>query len=347
MRVVRIFLSTPSDVDAEREQVATLVRDINETVQFLAPAQDVRVELVHYETHSFPDVGQPQEVIDRQLPDDYDLYLGIMWKRAGTPTDDAASGTVHEFRQALAHRRQHGRPVIMFFFCDEKIDFPRTAEEVAQLGHVLEFRDEVNAIGLTVSYATRAGFREVLRPRLLRGLADILSSAGAGPSAGGGEGPVVRPLDDERLRSLARAYDEVRERMTSGSARTARMTELFNSMVGLASAVRPMLGELEASRSAGERLGAIAVLNAFPDVDHVDWLADRLDNPVLEAPFVGYQAAVALAQAVRSLPAADQPLVESALRRALALARRLPDDPDRIRVIEHALDESGRRLAGR
>ena len=46
MRVVRIFLSTPSDVEWERGQVANLVRDINETVQFLAPAQDVRIELV-------------------------------------------------------------------------------------------------------------------------------------------------------------------------------------------------------------------------------------------------------------------------------------------------------------
>src|SRR6476620_7796317 len=139
MRVVRIFLSHPSDVDVERTQLADLVRDINETVQYLAPSQDVRFELVQHETHAFPDVGVPQDVIDRQIPVDYDLYVGIMWKRSGTPTSGAIGGTVHEFEQALQHRTEHGWPLIMFFFCDEKIDFPQRDDEIDQLRGVLTF----------------------------------------------------------------------------------------------------------------------------------------------------------------------------------------------------------------
>lgn len=46
MRVVRIFLSHRSDVEVERAQIGNLVRDINEAVQYLAPSQDVRFELV-------------------------------------------------------------------------------------------------------------------------------------------------------------------------------------------------------------------------------------------------------------------------------------------------------------
>ena len=105
--------------------MATLVRDVNETVQFLAPSQDVRVELVHYETHAFPDIGKPQEVIDRQDPR---RLRPLPRDHVGPGRDphrvDTLSGTIHEFDHTLAHRHEHGWPVIMFFFCDEKIDFP-------------------------------------------------------------------------------------------------------------------------------------------------------------------------------------------------------------------------------
>jgi hypothetical protein len=339
MRVVRIFLSHPSDVEMERTQLAELVRDINETVQYLAPAQEVRFELVQHETHAFPDVGAPQDVIDKQIPVDYDLYVGVMWRRSGTPTSRAIGGTVHEFEQALEHRNNHGWPVIMFFFCDEKIDFPQDAEEIEQLEGVIAFRERLAGIGYTVKYATHEGFRDVVRPRLLRGLANILD---APPQEGHRESvdePAVHPVQEEALRGLTQQYDNVRRTMRSGSARTREMTTLFNSMVGLASATRPLLGGLQRSSSAGDRLAAIAILYAFPSVDQVDWLAERLDNPTVEAPFVGFQAAQALGEAARSLPFESLPRLTSALDRALELANNLPTDPDRIRALESAMRE--------
>lgn len=343
MRVVRIFLSMPSDLATEAAQVADLVHDINETVQFLAPASEVRFELVQYATHAFPDVGAPQDVIDRQIPIDYDVYIGLMWKRAGTPTGDAPSGTVHEFNQALRHREEHGWPLIMFFFCDEKLDFPQTEEDVEQLRHVLAFRKRLASIGLTVTYAEHETFRDVLRPRLLRGLADVLATLpGAVRSVGTGE-PTVSAAAAQQVRVLAAQYDEIRRTMRSGVTRTRRMTGVFNAMVELASAVQPLLGELQASGAAGERLAAIAVLHAFPRLDQLAWLADRLDNPDREAPFVGYQAAVALGQAARSLPAEAQPQVGEAIEAALVLAEKLPSDPDRIRALQFAREESRRR----
>ncbi len=56
----------------------------------------MRFELVQPETHAFPDVGgdAPQHVIDKHLPVDYDVYLGITWARTGTPTSRAISDAV-------------------------------------------------------------------------------------------------------------------------------------------------------------------------------------------------------------------------------------------------------------
>ncbi|HEY5871461.1 MAG TPA: formylglycine-generating enzyme family protein [Candidatus Tectomicrobia bacterium] len=44
------------------------------------------------------------------------MLLGIFWKRFGTPTADAGSGTEHEFLRACAAWQQHGRPQIMVYF---------------------------------------------------------------------------------------------------------------------------------------------------------------------------------------------------------------------------------------
>jgi hypothetical protein len=314
--------------------VQELVRDVNETLQFLDPDRELRIEVVYHETHAFPDVGAPQTVIDRQIPVDYDIYLGIMWKRAGTATDDSPSGTIHEFEQAYAHATEHGWPIVMFFFCDEQIGMPRTPEEIDQLKRVVDFRKRLDSIGYTASYEERDAFREALRPRLLRAIADVIASERRGASRHVDDEPSVPPEQEARLRTLAERYDEIRRTMASGTARTTEMTKTFNAMVELASDVRPLLADLEGSASAGERLAAIAVLHAFPDADHLGWLAERLDNPDVEAPFVGYQAAVALSQAARSLVFEHPTDLERAIERALELARRLPSDPDRILVLE-------------
>ena len=53
----------------------------------------------------------PQGLIDERMEiGDADVVIGIFWKRFGTPTADAASGTEHELRRAWAAWREHGRP---------------------------------------------------------------------------------------------------------------------------------------------------------------------------------------------------------------------------------------------
>src|SRR5215472_6458102 len=114
-RTLKIFLSSPSDVTEERDALAQLVKDINDVLAFLAPEKRLTLELVRYETHAYPDIGQPQEVINRQVPVDYDIFVGVMWKRCGTPTANAPSGTIDEFRRAFEHRKSSHLPRIMFY----------------------------------------------------------------------------------------------------------------------------------------------------------------------------------------------------------------------------------------
>lgn len=337
-RVLRIFLASPSDVSEERDALSRLVRDINDVLTFLAPERRLGLELVRYETHAYPDMGQPQDVINHQIPVDYDIFIGVMWRRAGTPTRENPSGTIEEFRRAYARRRQGSRPVIMFYFCDQAIPIPDESE-LAQLEEVVRFKAELSKLGLTWTYPTHTDFGEHLRGGLLRAIRDILREESAAPVSATRAVP-ARVADSARttMLDLSAEYEETRRAMVAGGTRTRRMTALFSRMKSHAPAVIGLLDEFAHSESPGRRLAAIAILQMFSRAEYLPWLAERLDNPALEKPFVGYQAAVALLEAVRALPAEDAPKLREALATAKVLAQKLPDDPDRLQVL--ALAES-------
>ncbi|MFO1036163.1 MAG: hypothetical protein U1E45_04895 [Geminicoccaceae bacterium] len=151
----------------------------------------------------------------------------------------------------------------------------------------------------------------------------------------GETGARPRQSADADLLTLAAEYESVREIMSSGDARTRRMTEVFRAMQRQAPGASDLLPDLMSSRSPGQRLGAIAVLEQHPSAEHLGWLADRLDIDI-EKPFVGYQAARALLAAVNVLPLADCPQLEEALLRASTFLRRVPATSDRARTLYEA-----------
>ncbi|NZD66266.1 hypothetical protein HX900_35060 [Rhizobium sp. WYCCWR 11290] len=336
-RIITIFLSTPSDVAEERGALSSLISEINDVVAFLAPERNVSLKLIHYETNVYPNIGSaPQDVINTQIPIDYDIHFGVMWRRCGTPTKSADSGTVEEFDRALAHREKTGKPTIMFYFSNEEITLPTSDDEIEQLRKVMTFRRRLETIGLTAAYPTRAEFRERARIGLLRAVADILRNDL--PRRDQSDELTAGPALDETLAALAKQYDKIREDMQPGSSRTRRMTAILEDMKAEAPTAQGSLADLMSHGSPGHRLAAIAVLQVFPSRQQLPWLADRLD-PELEKPFIGYQAAMALLQAVRSLPSSDCEMLKSEVSRAHELASRNPHDPPRIAALEYALRE--------
>jgi hypothetical protein len=343
-RTLKVFLASPGDVSEERAALARLVRDINDVLTFLVPDKRLNLELVRYETYAYPDIGAPQEVINRQIPGDYDIFIGVMWKRCGTPTHEAPSGTIEEFRRACERRKQGHLPRIMFYFCEQLIPIPDQGE-LEQLAAVVKFRDEIASLGLTWSYPTHAEFSDQVRGGLLRAIRDILQEELRSPQEHPAEtSEIVNAAAQSEIVALAEQYEQIRRDMQSGGPRTRRMTEVFSSMRAKAASVIPLLTQFEQSSSAGRRLVAIAILQMFPNGQDLTWLAQRLD-PEEEKPFIGYQAAVALLEAVRGLPSTDCARLREALSRAKELAQRLSGDEARIHVLTNAEQELSRRCS--
>jgi hypothetical protein len=141
---LQVFIASPGDLNEER---AALVHVIEELNTLWSSKYGVRLLPILWETRAHPAFGEDaQDVINEQLPQDYDLFIGLMWARFGTPTPRAGSGTAEEFDRALARYRANPSSVqLMIYFKDAQL--PPSEIDPAQLLAVKQFRERVRAEG--------------------------------------------------------------------------------------------------------------------------------------------------------------------------------------------------------
>ncbi|MBC2692754.1 DUF4062 domain-containing protein [Pseudomonas kielensis] len=139
-RFIKVFLASPGDLSEERKIAKVIVEDFNSQ---LADALGCQVELVGWED-TLLGVGRPQAIINRDL-DGCDLFIGMLWKRWGTPpgTETYTSGFEEEFHRAMARNAEHGRPEINLLLKD--LDPSLLADPGDHLKKVVAFKEQVFA----------------------------------------------------------------------------------------------------------------------------------------------------------------------------------------------------------
>lgn len=329
--IVRVFVASPGDVAFERNALGKLVAEINQTLNAVAPERGVRLELVRWETHAIPEAGRPQGVINRQIGK-YDIFVGIMWRRFGTATTEAGSGTEEEFDRAYKDFQDSGRPHIMFYFCQAPAAPPKAAEEVAQLGRVVAFRDKLSQLALVWEYEQHSDFADTVRPHLLQAVNRVIApgqtSHGIPVSVDKGALTNLR----HQLIEYAAEYAHIRKALDPGDKRTRQLELIATKIRTLALEGAPLLADFIAGTTPGERLVAAVFLQVTPNAEFLNWLGDRLGE---RQPFLGYHAAVGLLAAARNLDCSHSPRLESAIR--LGLKRLGPKrKTDRYRTLQAA-----------
>jgi hypothetical protein len=312
--------------------LGNVIHGINQTITAVAPEKAVVLELVRWETHAFPAGGPPQAVINRHIGD-YDIFVGIMWRRFGTPTDEAGSGTEEEFNRANAQFQQTGVPHVMFYFCQAPAPPPRSAQEIEQLSRVVSFRDRLSSLALVWEYATHEDFADTVRPHLLQGLARVLAS--------GGQTKSLALADDKtrlfnlrhRLKELATKYARTRESMPASDQRTRQLELVATEIRASAFDGAPLIAEFVNSSLPEERLIAAIFLQVTPRLEYFSWLGERLSE---KQPFIGYHSAVAFLAAARTAECSSRKKLRSAIN--LGIERLGPKTKtDRNRVLRAAL----------
>jgi len=138
---MRIFAASPSDMSIEREKLDAIV----DSLKPLAEKQGLILEVVDWRK-VVPDAGRAQQIIFDQLkPMTWDIFIGLLWHRFGSPTGAAnpatqqeyLSGTEEEFMTAYRLWEQFKQPRIMMYRCTRPI--PPNALDPDQFKRVQDF----------------------------------------------------------------------------------------------------------------------------------------------------------------------------------------------------------------
>ncbi|WP_455245328.1 DUF4062 domain-containing protein [Petrachloros mirabilis] len=140
-KIIRAFLASPGDLQEERQAIREVVDEFNES---WANELGYQVELIGWE-ETVAGFGRPQHLINQDL-DRCDLFLGMIWKRWGTPPDndgEFSSGFEEEFERSMARCEKTGSPEISLFVKQIPDEF--MVDPGDDLKKVLEFQKRIIA----------------------------------------------------------------------------------------------------------------------------------------------------------------------------------------------------------
>jgi MFS family permease len=171
-RVLKVYISSPSDVPDERAEAVRQVQKLNDDPDI---AVQFRIEILEYEEKAPPIVGRETQAVinDYMGPvSKSDLVICIFGQRFGTEHVYAGrshpSGTYHEFLAAeRAYRNSRGtKPIILLYRMLKDPPPPERTEEVEQARLVEDFFRNF--------YSRDSHYKGLYEPR--RGLEDFRAS---------------------------------------------------------------------------------------------------------------------------------------------------------------------------
>lgn len=118
-KVFKCLVASPGDTKVEREICVKIFDELNKSI---GDEFGFVIEGRMWEHNTRPGFGEySQAVINQQLGNDYDIFIGIMNNKFGTETKAAGSGTEEEFNNAYNRIVKKDKVEIMFYFNDEPV----------------------------------------------------------------------------------------------------------------------------------------------------------------------------------------------------------------------------------
>lgn len=169
---IRVFVSCPSDIKEEKAIVAYLCDEINQKYR---DKFDISLLMLDWEKSAIPQFGpRPQAKINQDIKE-YDVFIGILWKKFGTPPgaknpntgENYESGTEEEFEIAYQRWKQKKSVLINFYFKDPNIK--GGIDDQDQIAKVAAFKKRLRDKSWIVNFSEPLDFERKVR-RFLEGI---------------------------------------------------------------------------------------------------------------------------------------------------------------------------------
>lgn len=163
IELIKCLIASPGDVTKERDICEEVFDELNREIGDIL---GFRFESVRWEKDTHAGCGDyVQDVINQQFEDRYNLVIGIMYSRFGTPTPVAGSGTEEEFDNAYEKWKAGEIDDILFYF--NLASIPQNILDTKQFEKVQEFKERLK--GLKIYYKEYDGvdnFKSFLKQEL-------------------------------------------------------------------------------------------------------------------------------------------------------------------------------------
>ncbi|ASJ38444.1 hypothetical protein [Vibrio vulnificus] len=228
--IISVFVASPGDVSDERSALESIISELNRT---WSRSLNLRLELVKWETDIHPGFGKyPQDVINQQLNDEYDIFIALFWSKVGSPTDVAESGTIEEFERAYQKYKIDPSSLdIMVYFKDQAI--PPSKMDFVQLQKLQSLKGQMGEKGgLYWTFDSTEDFENLLRGHLSR-VAQSWSkklSVKEPPELIGGHQTVESLNDDSEDYGLFDYIDIYEDRMADMTSALELMSDATNKI---------------------------------------------------------------------------------------------------------------------
>lgn len=167
LQELTIFLSCPEELATERDLVLLAVDELNTILKL---QKGVVLNVVHWKKDVIPGMSsEPQQLINDQVGSNYDIFLGLLGARFGTPTKQFGSGTEEEFENAYERAKGEAGKVWILFYFRSSTDIPIDKLDPDQLAKVQKFKAKLGPEKgvLYGSFSTPDEFLKTVKKHLL------------------------------------------------------------------------------------------------------------------------------------------------------------------------------------
>lgn len=172
----KAFIASPSDLNDDRQSIDEVIRELNLT---FGQQNNIVIEALKWETHSAPGVSNDhvQEIINKDIGNDYDLFIGLMWLKFGTPTNVAGSGTEEEFFNALNRFQNNPNSIQVLFYFKNAVPQSLLDINPLELNKINTFKNKIGSENVLYwNYNTTEQLQGLLRlhiPKRINNLKEV------------------------------------------------------------------------------------------------------------------------------------------------------------------------------
>ncbi len=170
LKILNVTICCPGDVEREIVIAREVIDAWNQRHE---DSTGWHIKARHWSTDCAPTMDERgQAAINRQMIDESQILVAILWTRLGTPTGLAESGTVEEITRGMAR----GIRVMSYF---SNLEAPHIVTDFEQMKKLEAFRDKMKDTGLSFAFKSRHEFRKLLEIHLDLAVRDILAKIAA------------------------------------------------------------------------------------------------------------------------------------------------------------------------